>query len=360
MKAKLRRLAKFLISVFMYYSGMLRLYSLVKRNNRYYRKLKILVYHRVLPAGDRLRAELQPGMCVLQNTFEEQMRFLSKRYKFISISELADMISRNNIPRKRNALVTFDDGWKDNYDYAFGILKKYKIPATVFLATDYICSTNLPLVMEINLLISEPGLWPSNAMKIYEDVIRGEMPPEIFGENALRASARAINNPFKFVKAVMELEPELQKKVLDKMRIEAGFSGTQSQKRWMLNWEELHQMQDWNISIGSHGKSHELFTELEEAELARELRESKAIIENNLGIEVISVAYPNGNYNHQVKQAAQKHGYQIGMAVNTNKKAAESPDMHAMKRININEGTALGPRGKFSKAVFACVLEGFF
>jgi peptidoglycan/xylan/chitin deacetylase (PgdA/CDA1 family) len=359
-KAKLRRLAKFLISVLMYYSGMLRLYSLVKRNNRYDWRLKILVYHRVLPAGDQLKAELQPGMCVLQNTFEEQMRFLSKRYKIISVSEMADMISRSDFPRKRTALITFDDGWKDNYDYAFPVLKKYNMPATVFLATDYICSNNLPLVMEINLLIGEADLWPSNAMRIYQDVTCREMPPEIFGENALRANTKAINNPFKFVKAVMELEPELQKKVLDKMRIEAGFSGPQSEKRWMLNWEELRQMQDWNISYGSHGKSHELFTELDERELARELKESKAIIENNLGIEVSSVAYPNGNYNHQVKQAAKKHGYKIGMAVKADKKAEEPLDMHAMKRININEGAALGPRGRFSKAVFACVLEGFF
>ncbi|NIS18116.1 MAG: polysaccharide deacetylase family protein, partial [Aliifodinibius sp.] len=128
MKAKLKRIIKFLISIIMYYSGMLYLYSRLKTHGTYERKLKILMYHSVLNDNDKLRAELQPGMCVLQSTFEKQVRYLSKKYEVISIEKLFEMVSQKRAPDKSTAVITFDDGWRDNYDYAFPVLMKCNCP----------------------------------------------------------------------------------------------------------------------------------------------------------------------------------------------------------------------------------------
>jgi peptidoglycan/xylan/chitin deacetylase (PgdA/CDA1 family) len=89
----------------------------------------ILMYHSVKPAvapGDRLTVSL--------GTFERQMRFLKEhRYRVIGLPELAEMIrNRRAIPYKTVAL-TFDDGYRDNFEIAFPVLKKYGFPATVFL-----------------------------------------------------------------------------------------------------------------------------------------------------------------------------------------------------------------------------------
>ncbi|NIV11475.1 MAG: polysaccharide deacetylase family protein, partial [Aliifodinibius sp.] len=112
----------------MYYSGMLYLYSRLKTHGTYERKLKILMYHSVLNDNDKLRAELQPGMCVLQSTFEKQVRYLSKKYEVISIEKLFEMVSQKRAPDKSTAVITFDDGWRDNYDYAFPVLMKCNCP----------------------------------------------------------------------------------------------------------------------------------------------------------------------------------------------------------------------------------------
>lgn len=89
----------------------------------------ILMYHYVNDEeSSRSRLGISPA------TFERQMRFLSEhKYNVIPLSELADLIrNKRKIPPK-TAAVTFDDGYLDNYTQAYPILKKYNIPATIFV-----------------------------------------------------------------------------------------------------------------------------------------------------------------------------------------------------------------------------------
>jgi len=89
----------------------------------------IVMYHSIrpnAPPGDRL--------AVSPETFEKQMRFLKENnYRVVTLGELARMLKlKKKIPARTIAL-TFDDGYKDNFTYAFPILKKYGLPATVFV-----------------------------------------------------------------------------------------------------------------------------------------------------------------------------------------------------------------------------------
>src|SRR3989344_3737003 len=70
--------------------------------------------------------------------FEWQLeKIRSLGYKVISLAELERMLDAGAVA-PRTIILTFDDGRKDNYQYAFPILKKFNMPATIFLATDYI------------------------------------------------------------------------------------------------------------------------------------------------------------------------------------------------------------------------------
>ncbi|MDD5155235.1 MAG: polysaccharide deacetylase family protein [Candidatus Omnitrophica bacterium] len=92
----------------------------------------IVMYHSVNPAASR-----KTMLVISPETFERQMRFLQKhRYNVITLSELADLITNNRKIPPRTIVITLDDGYRDNYTYAFPILKKYNIPATVFIITD--------------------------------------------------------------------------------------------------------------------------------------------------------------------------------------------------------------------------------
>ena len=102
-------------------------------------RVVILTYHRVV-SDQMVRDEhIQPGMYVRGQSFEAHIAYLRKRFTIISLDELLDLWQTNRLKSDRSyCVITFDDGWKDNYQFAFPVLMKYRIPATIFLATDFI------------------------------------------------------------------------------------------------------------------------------------------------------------------------------------------------------------------------------
>ena len=98
--------------------------------------LVILTYHRVLPANHPARATEQPGMMISPEALERHLELMkSLGAEFVSLNGwLKEAEAGNPLPRLAVA-VTFDDGWQDNYQYAFPILKKHQIPGTIFLVS---------------------------------------------------------------------------------------------------------------------------------------------------------------------------------------------------------------------------------
>lgn len=90
----------------------------------------IMMYHSVNPKSD----PVMKALIVNPQTFERQMRFLRERgYNILPLEYLAELIRDNKKLPSGAVAVTFDDGYKDFYKYAFPALKKYKIPATMFI-----------------------------------------------------------------------------------------------------------------------------------------------------------------------------------------------------------------------------------
>lgn len=94
--------------------------------------IPVLTYHRV--NNQTLKSRVPT---VSTNEFERQIRYLKRRgYETISDKELLDYYNGKNIKLpKKPIVITFDDGWRDNYENAYPILKKYNYTATIFLAT---------------------------------------------------------------------------------------------------------------------------------------------------------------------------------------------------------------------------------
>jgi len=95
--------------------------------------LLVLTYHRI---SDEL--DIQDPLKVSMENFEKQILFLKENYSIISGEQLADIITNKRLFPPKACLITFDDGWRDNYTHAFPILKRYRVPAIIFISTDYI------------------------------------------------------------------------------------------------------------------------------------------------------------------------------------------------------------------------------
>jgi peptidoglycan/xylan/chitin deacetylase (PgdA/CDA1 family) len=98
--------------------------------------IPILMYHHVAPINYESR---NPDLYVSPEQFELQLKYLSENgYKTIDFEELLDHWE-NNVPLPRKAIIiTFDDGFENNYNHAFPLLKEYNTKGTIFLVTDFI------------------------------------------------------------------------------------------------------------------------------------------------------------------------------------------------------------------------------
>lgn len=127
------RLIKLFFSSITYYCGLCHLARLINGND----KVLVLMYHRVLKE-EEIKLDIHPGMYVSNHSFEKQLGYLIKKYQIISLNDFEEWISGDKKFNRPPCMITFDDGWKDNYTNAYPLLNKFNVSATIFLATKFI------------------------------------------------------------------------------------------------------------------------------------------------------------------------------------------------------------------------------
>lgn len=124
--------AKRLLADSLYYSGLVKISrSFVKG------QALILMYHRVLDASE-VTPSIHPGMYVTSESFSRQLEYLSKTYHVVTLEEMEEWFLGKRKIDGTPCLITFDDGWEDNYRNAFPLLRKFSMPAAIFLVTEQI------------------------------------------------------------------------------------------------------------------------------------------------------------------------------------------------------------------------------
>lgn len=98
----------------------------------------VLMYHRVDNLTDQeKRSPLLRDLTVSPSDFEEQVKFLvDNGYSALLASEVEEAVLKGRELPEKAVCITLDDGYKDNFEQAFPILKRYKVPATIFLVTN--------------------------------------------------------------------------------------------------------------------------------------------------------------------------------------------------------------------------------
>ncbi len=102
--------------------------------------LRVLMYHKV-------SEHCSDFLTVTQTQLKEQLQWLQSRYKFISLSDLSNHLLDNTKLPQNALLVTFDDGYKNNFTLAYPIFKALNIPFSIFLVSKFI---NKKLVFDNN------------------------------------------------------------------------------------------------------------------------------------------------------------------------------------------------------------------
>jgi len=281
-------------------------------------------------------------MLLKETTFAQLLEFLGHRFHLVPLNVLLGNESKDSDDSRPRCLLTFDDGWRDNYTTALPWLKKFAIPATIFMTT--------------GAAGSQGGFWVEQIARSWKD-------PE---------KRRQIQLRFPQAAPARQQAPGLEEVVEHCKRMSAGarenflhdhvLSGESSGGSYpadqMLSWDEVVEMNRHGIDFGSHTVSHPLLSYEDGATVERELSASKQALQEKLGKEVVALAYPNGDWNERVRQKVKHAGYRL--AFTTERRwYSEKDDPLSIPRIMLHEGSVAGLDGKFSPAVLSLRLFGW-
>src|SRR5438132_2394821 len=243
----------------------------------------ILTYHRVTDKWDETLDYSQPGMVVTASTFERQVAILKEHFEVVTLGALlADGTSAGQRTRPR-CVITFDDGWRDNYDQAFPILRRHNLPATVFLATDFIGTDRAFWHTELIYLFTRTVLSRSLGEEITFRAFPGPVRQELRRLATGRPlGARDLDPLIETVKA--QCDEEVIEELVDTLgRAVALRRPFFKDRKFCLDWGQVRAMASAGFEIGSHRCSHRILTRLPADTANEELVRSKAEIERRIG-----------------------------------------------------------------------------
>jgi len=284
-------------------SGVFRLSSRINRN-----VLTILMYHGFSCPKDNIGLINFNGKHLNIAEFENHLKLFKKYCTPISLK--AAIFNKRLPPNP--IVLTFDDGYKNNYLYAYPLLEKYNVPATIFVTTGFVDRTNYMWPDRLEFIINNAHsknidfLWEDNKLILELNTDEQKIKTIIFIKNRLKSFSEHKKLSF-LDKLQQELEIEYNWD-----RIPPVLSP--------LTWEEIREMKESDvISIGSHTITHPILSRCTYEQQRRELNFSRQRIAEELNEDCILFAYPNGkpeDFNQETIKLLKESGY-LG-AVTTN------------------------------------------
>lgn len=296
------------------------------------------MYHRVLPESDPRFALEEPGMVVTPETLALHCQQIKKHMTVVRLSDWLDLAESGQDLPERACAITFDDGWRDNLEFALPVLQQQQVPATVFAVTDWVGTRYRFWPNRIQSLIAQlgPDWWQNPALGSLH-----ELAPDIRSNDA-DAIAALIDNCKHLSDADLHA-------LLD--QCEASLPPQNDSEPDLMSWQELEQLQDSGVfDIASHGCSHTRLTEaLDPAQCEYEVRESKLRLEQQLDGSSPLFCYPNGDVSSEALTQVREH-YRAAVTTRMGINDVRS-DRHQLMRVAVqesNSNTGLAFRARLS------------
>jgi peptidoglycan/xylan/chitin deacetylase (PgdA/CDA1 family) len=326
----------------LYWSGVAFLLSHLPAHD----SLLVLNYHRIGNADDDL---FDPGVfSATADQFDDQISYLKKHDLLVTLDEALAFIEGENTDKSRRfrVLVTFDDGYLDNYKIAYPILRAHGAQGVFFLATSLVGSCKVPWWDHIAYLVK------TARRRRFSLHYPAELVVDI-DKTGLSESLRVIQMLYK--------QPENLDSTRFIRELKEESKGEEPSKtlRRFLNWDEARDMIMGGMAIGSHTHSHTVLSQLELEQQFEELSKSRAILKEQLGVEADVLAYPVGrrtSFTEKTQMLAREAGYRAAFSVyeEINIKGKIVP--YNVKRISLGNPS----RSLFRAQIAVCRVTGSY
>ena len=266
--------------------------------------LSVLAYHRIIDVNSPNFSGYRPVVSASPRQFYQQMSFLKRWYTIISQAELLSWLHGQQPLPSSPLLITFDDGYLDNYQYAFPILRDLGLPAIVFLTTDFVDGVH-------------HFYWDHVADLFCKcDRLQGHLPVLGFRKwKTLESRDQLVKEWVSVVKKYTEKD---KRAALDLLGDVLMPGTTLSLHNKNMTWDMVRRMVDGGIEMGAHTCAHPILTKVSLNVVKHEVRASKRRIEQETGAPVVSFAYPNGwvtDFNEDVEQILRAQHLQLAYSL---------------------------------------------
>ncbi len=280
----------------------------------------ILSYHRVGP-GTELPTDVP---LTTPADFEQQVLYLRRHYRVMPLSRLGRAIREGQEVPRNAAVITFDDGYRDNYLHAYPILKKHGVPATIFVATGHVDE-------------GRPFWWDRVSCALLT-TSEQKLESERLGSYDLSTTPRRWEAVATMDVRLKQMGDHEKNEAIEELVRKLGADVPASVARDMiLTWDDVREMAANGITFGSHTVHHPTLIGLPLEQARQEIVDSRRRIEEQTAQPCDTFAYPDGregNVSAGVKAILAESGYVCAVYALPNRLVAPGADPYGLARVS--------------------------
>jgi peptidoglycan/xylan/chitin deacetylase (PgdA/CDA1 family) len=308
-------------------ASLLRATGLLPALERLRRTSRLLVvnYHRV---GELAGNQFDDAtFSATADEFRRQIRYMKRWFAIPPPHEVLESLERGSFARP-TLLVTFDDGYRDNYEVAFPTLRELGVPACFFVVTGLLDRPTLPWWDRVAYSIK----------KTNGPFLRLEYPERLVFDFRLISRAQAT---WRILRACKDSKSFDESCLIDELtaRTGVGVDASSLARTLFMSWNSVREMAREGMAIGSHTATHPVLASLSEAAQRRELRDSRERIRDAIGSYPDMLAYPVGGpraFADITRRLAREVGYRAAFS-NGGSVACSCIDRFAVPRVAVEQ-----------------------
>ena len=279
-----------------------------------------------------------------QHLFREQIEYMKKNFNVVTMEQVIDAVQGKSELPERALLLTFDDGYIDNYTFALPVLEEYGVQGSFFIPGKTFTTHQLLDVNKIHYILAS-----ADVVKLSEDVIK-EMDfyrgrefdyaptDELFNEFAV--AYRFDCKETIFVKRMLQtVLPERLRNIISSNLFEKYVGVTEETLAYELYMteEQIRTMKRHGMFIGIHGYDHYWLGNLESEQMKQDISKALEVMDEYIDRKHWVMNYPYGNYSQAVLDFIKEQGACVGLTTEVRVAEIEKDNSLALPRLDCND-----------------------
>lgn len=331
--------AKTAVKRLLYSSGTLSIYHRLRNRS----VLTVAMFHRVLAPHDPRWNDAGAEWTLSDDLFEDCLRFFKRHYTIVSLRDVISSLQVGRPLPPRSLLLTFDDGYADNEEYALPALRRHGLPAVVFITTDFIGEKRRPWTEDFLQAYLRGSLTSDDVRSVHAQL----------GADKGRAPSDTLTQVWEIVRRGPQLRGSEVRVALSKLSKPLVRSSAPAQ---MLQVAQIRNLIRNGVAVGAHGKTHSAFPTA--TDVAAELRVPRCALQELLADEsqdaIDALSFPHGAHTREIVDQAFQDGYRLLFTVREELTPVVRGQLTSavVGRINVS-GPSFAPHGRLRPELLA-------